>query len=286
LGLVDSTAALRALAAKLLHYFIRFMPVAIKRNLKRWLGLPLTRLHDDWRILDPIGPVNRPHVLLDIGAHHGWFFHCWQDWCPNAEVHAFEPYKESLAQAEKLYGSDPRVHFHPIGVGDQEKTLNLHVMADSKVSNSFLKHDARTWEQICFQTGEISKTAVEMTTLDCFGKKYGLDSIYLMKIDVQGYELKVLQGAAKMLKNTEHILVESAIQPLYRGAPKFTEVANFLNDKGFHLIGMQAWHRGNHVLMEADMLFRRNDLMPPVDRSIQRMTQSMVNVLGVKHKKT
>jgi len=42
-------------------------------------------------------------------------------------------------------------------------------------------------------------------------------------------------------------------------------VHEFMTEQGFHLMDLRAWHRGNRVLMETDMLFRRNELAPTVD---------------------
>jgi len=81
----------------------------------------------------------------------------------------------------------------------------------------------------------------------------------------QGYELRALKGAIKTLKVTDYVFVESAIKPLYKDAASFTQVHEFMVAQGFHLMNFRAWHRGNNVLMETDMLFRRNELAPEVD---------------------
>jgi FkbM family methyltransferase len=212
-------------------------------------------------------------VLLEVGAHGGWFFHCWQDWCPAARVHAFEPYPESFRAMRELYGHDARVTLNEVGVGDFCGTLRLKVMADSKVSNSFLAHRADTWEEIRYRTGEISQVQVPVTTLDAYCAEHAIADIYLLKIDVQGFEMKVLEGARAILGRVDHILVESAIRPLYQDAAMFTQVAAHLQATGFHLMALRTWHRGNHVLMETDMLFRRNGLQPAVDESVVRVVE-------------
>ena len=88
------------------------------------LGLPKTRLHPDWQILGPIGPNYDPHIIVDVGAHSGWFFHCWLDWCPQAQVHAFEPYPPSFKAAFQNYGSDPRVRLVQMAVGDAAGSIS------------------------------------------------------------------------------------------------------------------------------------------------------------------
>jgi FkbM family methyltransferase len=253
----------------------RVVPPRLKRALKQRAGMPLTRLNDDWRILTPIGPVYRPHVIIDAGAHHGWFFHCWKDWCPLAEVHAFEPAREAYEESRRLYGADPAIHLNNVAVGRQPGELQLNVMADSLVSNSFLMPVEETWREIDYKHGEIAKRSVPVIRLDDYARDQSRGEVYLLKIDVQGFELEVLEGAVDLLHRTDYVFVEAAIRPLYEGAPRFTTVHDWLDAHGFHLIAMRAWHRGNQTLVESDMLFRRNELMPPIDPNVERV---LVNV--------
>lgn len=251
------------------------IPGPVKKRLKHVLGIPQTRLHADWEVLSCIGPVYRPHVILDIGARHGWFFHCWQDWCPDAQVHAFEPVQEAFDTAMHLYGSHPLVKINQAGVGCNEGFLNIKIFEKSGASNSFLPLRKETWDEVQFETGSVTERAVPVTTIDAYLRKESLPDVYLLKIDVQGYELKVLEGAEATLPRIDHIFVETGIVPFYEGAPRFTDIYEFLSQRGFHLMAMQAWHRGNHKLMETDMLFRRDDLLPPIDDRVGKVMERL-----------
>ena len=248
----------------------RVLPAPARARIKELLGMPATQLNPDWEVLRLIGPVDRKHVVLDVGAHHGWFFHCWLDWCPQGEVYAFEPTEESFAQMQKNYGSDPRVHLAQVGVGSEKGELQFNILADSQVSNSFLPPRQEAWNAIEYGTGAVSQRSVPVTTLDDYCLEREINQVYLLKIDVQGFEMEVLKGAASVLPRTDYVFVEAGIQRLYDGAPSFAEVCLFMESHGFHLMHMRAWHRGNRVLVETDMIFRRNDLAPPMDRSRDR----------------
>lgn len=248
----------------------KVLPSSFKDQIKRALGLPPTRLHPHWEVLRPIGPMNDAHIVIDVGAHHGWFFHCWLDWCPRAEVSAFEPTRESYIRANELYGADPRVHLFQVGLGAEPGELSFNVLADSQVSNSFLPPQHEIWKSIEYNTGEISTRPVPVTTLDLFCAERGISGAYLLKIDVQGYELEVLKGAVGILPGIDYVFVESGIQRLYEGAPSFADIFLFLEKQGFHLMHLRSWHRGNRVLVETDMIFRRNDLAPEIDQSTDR----------------
>lgn len=56
---------------------------------------------------------------------------------------------------------------------------------------------------------------------------------YLLKIDVQGAELDVLQGAEKTLKDTEYVILESVLFDFFQGGPKFHQFIEFMNKRGF-----------------------------------------------------
>ena len=62
---------------------------------------------------------------------------------------------------------------------------------------------------------------------------------------VRDVELKVLRGGAHLLQRTDWLLVESGIRRLYEAAPNFGEAVGFMEEQGFHLVDMRAWHRGN-----------------------------------------
>ncbi len=226
--------------------------------------MPQVRFHKDWSILNCLSPVKEKHILIDLGARNGWFFKCWSDVCPQAEIHAFEPDIVAFESLQTKHQYNEKIHISNQGVGAKSAVETFYHFSDSQVSSSFLKPDQKAWSGIHYETGELKESEVSIISLDDYCSSNGIQSVYIIKIDIQGYELQALQGAINILKDTSYLLVESAIKPLYVGAATFTEVHDFLSNRGFDLIDFRAWHRGNNVLIETDMLFRRKDLAPEI----------------------
>lgn len=96
---------------------------------------------------------------------------------------------------------------------------------------------------------------LEMKTLDnCLINK-NIDKIDLLKIDVQGAELLILQGAIDTLKITEFILLEVSILKYNDGAPLFADVIKFMDANNFNVFDIMENHMINNLCFQIDILF-------------------------------
>jgi hypothetical protein len=77
-----------------------------------------------------------------------------------------------------------------------------------------------------------------MVTLDSLiGKVIPSGRRIFCKLDVQGYEAKVLAGAHSLLKDTIGLQMEISLAPLYQGQPTFGELLNTMSRSGFEIFG-------------------------------------------------
>ena len=86
-----------------------------------------------------------------------------------------------------------------------------------------------------------------------------------IKIDVQGYELEVLKGAANTIKNTHFIILELSFDEFYMGQYKISDLFKFMDDNGFILIdtGFE-WRKEyniNNRLLQIDGIFANVNLV-------------------------
>ena len=235
----------------------------MKKQIKKLFGIE-ERLSEEWSILDPLAYTHDKQTVLDLGCYNGFFMREWLKVCPNAVVHAFEPAPESFAKLNESYGSHPRAKLINSGVGAEAGEIAFNTSTEKGYFNSFLDIDSKALEKTLFSVDDMRKVTVPVTTLDGYVSEQQMEAIHLIKVDVQGYELNVLKGSTeKTLGITDHWLIESGVERLYHGAPRFTDIIDFMMDHGYHIMAFRAYHLGNNVQVETDILFRRNGLEPP-----------------------
>ena len=100
----------------------------------------------------------------------------------------------------------------------------------------------------------------DLTTLDCLLERYSeFKKLDFLKLDVQGYEINVLQGACDLLKQTEFVLMEVSLIPINKGCPIFSDVIKFMTEQNFRLLDFCSQiRRKDGALWQTDLLFINN----------------------------
>lgn len=130
-------------------------------------------------------------IVFDVGAHHGNWAAYALSINPALELHCFEPSPTTFTTLQQRV-FPPTVHRVNIGLSDQQGIAELHVFPDEPMMNS-----------VYGRTGiAIASTSTETITLDALDRycaSAGIERIDLLKMDVEGHELSVLQGSTEML---------------------------------------------------------------------------------------
>lgn len=142
--------------------------------------------------------VKRGERVIDVGGNRGTYtYHLWR---LGARVETFEPNPSCAALLVGWARARPRVEVHRFALSSAAGEATLNVPVDS----AGVAHDASGTLEAT-QSGRVETTRVEIRTLDSFGFK----DVRFMKIDVEGHELGVIQGAAKTVRESHPaILVE------------------------------------------------------------------------------
>jgi hypothetical protein len=91
-------------------------------------------------------------------------------------------------------------------------------------------------EAFPFAAGEMTES-VDVDTLDNVVGGLNLEDNILLKIDVQGYEHKVIMGSASILSRIKVIIIETSFHELYEGQPLFHDIYELLFEQGFVYAG-------------------------------------------------
>ena len=179
-------------------------------------------------------------TIFDIGANIGFVTYQFQKRFPGAHIYAFEPNPEIFHKLEGSYKAEPNIHVFQIGIGDEVGTLSFNLNANTGTSSFLVSAEYHKLNQAKHLLPPIE---VQVDTLDSFAARNGLDTINILKMDIEGYELKALQGAENLLKRqaVDIIYSEVTIVPQYIGQPLFHQITSYLEQKDYHLFNMDSF---------------------------------------------
>jgi FkbM family methyltransferase len=200
-------------------------------------------------------------TVIDVGANVGQFAVACSKLFAGASVHSFEPLPACVStlkrNVEKLC-----VRVYPVALGERIGEVTFHVNSHSH-SSSILALGER--HRSAFPDAvETHTIKVPVTTLDSALERSSLPGPVLLKLDVQGYEPNVLEGAAETLKKVDYVLLEASFRPLYEGEKTFMQIAGMMECLGFELLRPIAWLEDPHSgeILQIDVLFsKRNALL-------------------------
>ena len=144
-----------------------------------------------------------PAVVLDVGANVGNYSRTILKVAPGAQVYCFEPHPVNVSLLESALGTSVTVV--PVAVGSAPGTLELYDYEGTTGSSHASLHK-EVFEQI-LQRPHRSQY-VPVTTIDEFVEQRGIEAIALLKVDVEGHEYAVLQGAARVIRERKVDLVQ------------------------------------------------------------------------------
>lgn len=199
-------------------------------------------------------------TVIDVGASNGQFAGAIREVLPEAMIYSFEPLADCVNRIRESMGSDAKLRVFNNAVGDREGTAQFHRNAYSPSSSllemTSVHKDSYPW------TKNSEVIDVQVRTLDSFLPELSLVPNILLKIDVQGFEDRVLLGANEILNLTNIVIVETGVgsSRLYDQEASFDDVYRLLSGRGFVFTGMlgQMLHPKSKLALQTDALFIRN----------------------------
>jgi FkbM family methyltransferase len=148
--------------------------------------------------------LHRPGTILDVGAHDGLLTLPFSR-LPGARVVAFEPLPSAYARLRAAvlaeYGAvPPHLDLRSEALGARPGTLTLSVPILDGVAQEQWASTAKSYE--AFASVTVARHEVAVTTIDALG----LTDLEHVKLDAEGFEEEVLEGAAETLRRCRPVL--------------------------------------------------------------------------------
>ena len=177
-------------------------------------------------------------LIIDIGSHKGEFIKNIIKYINFQKAYTFEPQKEIFDILKKNLINDNRILHNNLGISDKvgkkkitiNKLTSTSTMSKLDESSYFLK-----LKNFLIKQKKIKEIYdVETTTVDDYFKGLNLQNT-LLKIDVEGHELNVLEGSKNTIKKIDFVLIENQYFDIYKDN-NINECHSFLKNNQFDLI--------------------------------------------------
>jgi FkbM family methyltransferase len=233
---------------------------AFSQSIARACGLEITKADNTLaqmrrRLLRDLGIS----LVLDVGANVGQYASELRKSGYRKRIVSFEPIECAFRELDAAFAQDAAHTRLQLALGDLSSEQQMFV-SQNLVSSSLLPMTALCVEAhpatACERQERVPVERLDrlLPTLASHS-----DKVYL-KIDTQGYEYQILQGAASCLDDIAAIEIEFSTRPLYAGQALMPEVWSLLTQKGF----IPAWvergprHPRSNFILQIDALFARS----------------------------
>lgn len=175
----------------------------------------------------------RIQTVLDIGANTGQFAAMIRGILPDSSIYSFEPLPDAYASLLSEMGPEPRFKAFNFALGDEDAKTMIHRSRFSPSSSllPMLELHRAAWPY----TAEVGTEEIEVRQLDALD--LFLEPRVLVKLDVQGFEDRVIAGGHATIGAAACVITEVSFQRLYEGQPLFDDIYSLLLDLGFEYQG-------------------------------------------------
>jgi len=187
--------------------------------------------------------LNKINIIIDVGSHKGeYIFNIIKNFHYN-KIYCFEPNPKIFNILKKKISKQQNIELNNIGVGNIEgsEILNENLESSSTSINQ-LNTSSKYFKKKYFflnpfQNKSITKPIkIKITTLGNFIETQDIKSIDLLKIDTEGYELKVIEGLGKEIKKIKYIHFEHHFDDMIIKNYNLSNIHDYLKKNNFKKI--------------------------------------------------
>lgn len=197
------------------------------------------------------------NTIIDVGANSGQFAIAASKIYSSVNIYSFEALPSLLSTLENNTKQIKNIKIFNYALGDIKGDIEFFQNDYSLASSALEIHKNQT--DLFPQTGGVKKIKIKSERLDDIINEMILDSPVLLKLDVQGYEKKVLSGAVQSMKKIDYLLFETSFTPMYNAEPLFDEMNTFVKELGFEIVAPVGIFQSTDMkILQMDVLYKKN----------------------------
>jgi len=194
-----------------------------------------------------------PKTVFDVGVGNGtpWLYNAF----PEAQIVLFEPlsvFDSDVEALKRRYGAVS----HKVALGRAPGTATINVNVEHPTSSSLLALDS-LFADFATKVQREHHFRPETVAIDTLDRLNSYEPPYVLKLDVEGGERAVLEGAHETLRKTEYMLIEMSVMHRHNDGPRFAEMVEFIDSCGFELFDIPSLSqtKGTAQLIYLDAAF-------------------------------
>lgn len=192
-------------------------------------------------------------LVIDVGANRGQYASELRRHGYRGEIVSFEPLAEAFEDLAAAAAGDPQWTCHRTALGAVAEEASIHV-ASNLASSSLLEME----DGLRSGAPWISVTGVETVRVARLDDVLANEGPCMLKLDVQGYEDRVLDGAPTTLARASLLQCELSLAELYSGQARFRALIDRLDDAGLEFVDLEPFfHDRAGRVLQIDALFAR-----------------------------
>jgi len=246
---------------KLETYKNRYRASRNPRRVKKFIQKMIREKNDPHKQLQRYISQLGIKAVVDIGGNVGQFGVDLRNSGFAGQLVSFEPVTKYYNVLKKTSERYPPWKSYNIALGDAEGTAEINVSGNSGLSSSLLVMKTLHLENFP-SSKKASSELVTISTLTNEVAKLGLNpSEFLLKIDTQGYEGKILSGASDILKKIPLCFIEISISQLYDQETTYLEILNYLLKYGHEVVQIYRSTKANNGdLLQIEVITKKREL--------------------------
>ena len=204
------------------------------KKITRFFGIELKKYKPKPNYFDFIKSLNIK-TIIDIGANTGQFAKEIRTKLPNAKIYSFEPLKEVFDNLNENFARDTKFKALNMALGDKKQEVEIN--KSSYLPSSSILEMTDVHKTLFPHTKDHTKELAKIDRLDDVVRDLKIEKEILIKVDVQGFEDKVINGGIQTFQKARIIIIETSFKNLYFGQPTFETLYQKLKFLDFSYFG-------------------------------------------------